>query len=813
MMLDADAKMKRRNEWDKKIGEVKEEVKVMRDEEILMLENISSRRRRRAPTTPLIRRRHYSTMPAYASPTPPKIRQDELLREDIGKDTLETHELPLSDPALDVAGQPDLDGDSSTPGYETSNWVSNDPLRTRAIQRLATKQLAIRFMLRPTLAHNYSGTRMNYAPDFELPKLNTEELLDELNSIRRRINTLKYSESQEILDPLLEDSLWSDSVKLREERQQLDDQLFSLLRLRSREFSSPELLLRICDNLLSTQEPISPTAMSLLIQHFVWSRENDIVTIILRTLLPSRILLSTSVIMSTLNFYNRARDLHGFESFLRRLQGVGGAVNIPKRWTTSRVGNVEVAVPPAPGHPYVFTELICASIKFEQFEKADAWTQIMRQTGYGEDHAVLGTYLRCYAEKSDWEKGAPFLLKAVTFIMSTRSHKDGAIERLIVYMLLLCRACQKPQLLSDIIFAAIESGFQWEPAYNKSDRIPLIQEVLISWRNAAKESTTSTTSDRTTAEKCYSFGTKIGEPIRKAISNNETERGTYFKKLNQELHSNLNYVNYLSESKANVTSRPETSDFGATGERDKSAILDALEDSQASSAAHARGVEPEQFRAEISSLRRELDVLRKLVKQNNNLDASLEDRSNLGLQREQQAAPVDRLPESNHTNSPETTPAQTGDLQAASRGIPLQEDKPSKIHYSQLPESSSSSSPSSSLSNEAKSHIPREEHPSSIAAKSQETLYAPEVRRVTPAIWKAQERTPAISKFQRVTPKIRRVIRQNEVESSAVPPPVLKVEGEQKTTTIRSGHRGVLEILTIEGYRELIRPFSSSSDE
>ncbi|KAK2766920.1 hypothetical protein FQN54_006235 [Arachnomyces sp. PD_36] len=571
MMWDVDAKARRRNELEKKIGEAKEEVKAMQYEEVQLVENILSRRKKTSALQPQ-RRRHYSTAAALNTVDPPSIYRNETKADKIGRD---------DSPAASGSPRPGVvirtvESDSNFDPFmsvdEASNWVSKDPLRARAILRLATKQMVIRFLLRPTIARSYSGTRLDYEPDAKLLKLDTKGLLYELGSIQKRINILKYSISK-VSDPFLQDLSWSTSKILAEERRELDEKLFSILEQNPP--PSSDMLLQICTNLLATEQPISPRTMSVLIYYFVYTHEYDLVSIMLKTMLPAKIRLTESVIKATLHFFNKTRDLYGFEGFMRRLQGIGGPVDIPKLWRTSRVGTVEIPVPPAPGHPTILSQLICTAIKFEQHEKANAWLHVMRRTGYGETNAVLGTYLRYYADKGDWETGAPFLSKAVTFIMSSKAHKDGIIDRLILYMLMFCHSCGKTQVSSAIISAAIESGFDCELAYKEKDSCPSFKEPLDAWRDATKSSPKRPPYYRTTAEKCHSFGTIIAQPIRVAVQ--ETKPPAT---VNSESHS-------LKGEESFSTTTPKTPD-----------------------------PEQQQLRAEVLTLRKELDELRQSMKRN-----------------------------------------------------------------------------------------------------------------------------------------------------------------------------------------------------
>ncbi|KAL2002396.1 hypothetical protein VTN02DRAFT_6862 [Thermoascus thermophilus] len=523
-LADARAKDKRRLEWEKKIAAVKEEVTELVDEEQRILEALASRRRRPALHQPL-QTRFYSTSAGDGRPERPQVEKYSLTGSAQPKPSDDMHvsqaleglSLEPENSLLDYAEKEDEDDCifSETDGDHT--WATGDILRIKAIQTLAVKQLAIRFLLRPVIAHNYSGIPMDYDPDFSLPRLSTQELLAELNVARRRIRALKTSDKEPYED-VAKDIYLREFHQLRAERDGHDDALQEDINLYlSRGMSLPELLLRISNNLLSCKEPDRPRAFQLMIMAFTKTRQNDLVDLILKTVLPHRFELSTPFIVSTLTFFRKSKNLKDFDQFLQMLRGEGYPVNIRSTalYTQKTINGIEVTVPPtSSANPALYGTLIAAALRFDQPERAEAWLQAWRATGFMDDFSTLCAFFKFYGVRKDWEKGLHALMRALAFMASSTSHPEKRIERLIVHMVHFCDTCEQEDVASALINAAVNSGFDWTAAERQWDVDSAFDPAFQRWRNASQSSDGSL-QQRTVWEKCHSFVTIIGEQIKK----------------------------------------------------------------------------------------------------------------------------------------------------------------------------------------------------------------------------------------------------------------------------------------------------------
>ncbi|KAL2362194.1 hypothetical protein RJZ56_004888 [Blastomyces dermatitidis] len=527
VMFDADAKTKRRTELEKKIEAVKEEVEQLRIEELRILNGLAVRRKVRQLPLPL-QRRQYGTVAATATKSSASIEK----YQGVGSFPIERSEYQ-EPPAF--KDRPEMITDvfekgsakKRDPTDENERFqrqydlAGQDVLRERAIQLLAIRQLAIKLLLRPSIAHSYGEVVADYGEEFDHPKFKTQDYLIELHALKRRITRLRFRRD-ESYDDLVKNITIQEQSALQQERQELHNNLQAAFESYNRKnISLQRLLLIASENLLASEEPILAQTVELMITQFTRSKHNDLVKMVIDSLFPNRIRMTPPVIVSAINFFNKTKDLFGFDGLLRLLQGNSFPVNIPVLWETVSVGDVQVAVPPKPRHPFVMSALISASLSFNQPQNADAYLHILRESGYNEGAQVLGSYLRFYTVSPNWRKGGYILLRSVAFIMSTKAHFGNAINRLILYMVAFCNSCGKNELSEAIVKAAVETGIDWRPSYNKRDLRSSVKAALKQWSTAAEHASTDIPASRPLGQRCYDFAKQIEQSIRVTIEYSE----------------------------------------------------------------------------------------------------------------------------------------------------------------------------------------------------------------------------------------------------------------------------------------------------
>ncbi|KAF7158449.1 hypothetical protein CNMCM5623_003452 [Aspergillus felis] len=538
-LADARAKDKRRHEWAEKIAAVKEEVNELVDEEHRLLAAIQARRSRTLSQGAL-QNRSFTTWRSI--PTP---RSDHWLRRNPPRRLVHAAQGPDEDDEElifennefeegtqgklqeMVEDDGDLDDDKTLweDGFFPEDvvvpkWLSDNTIRQKAVRKLAVKQLAIRLLLRESIAHSYSGIAMDHKADFEMPQLNFAELLSELNKIRRRIRLLKISESA-YYDDLAHDFRVRSTQELKMERSKLDDEAARDVALFLRnKMSLQELLLRLANNLLRSVDPDRPYFMKLMILAFTRSMQNDLTDLVLRTLLPHKFPLNSSLIISILTYYKKSKNLKAFDSFLKVLRGEGYPVDLGKLsfYKKMVVNGVEITVPPvASANPVIYTTLITAALRFEQTDRADAWLQAGRKHGFTDDFSTLYAYLKYYAKRSDWENGICTLRRSLAFLTGSTLHSDRHIERLIVHMVQLCDWCGKWDLSDAMISAAIDSGFDWSSATKNQQDIQFGRDPRLHYWQKRVDQTTIEKRSKPVWEKSFAFAKLFGEQLEDLV--------------------------------------------------------------------------------------------------------------------------------------------------------------------------------------------------------------------------------------------------------------------------------------------------------
>lgn len=588
-LADAKVKEKRRLEWEEKIAAVKEEVDRLVDEENRLLQTLAFRHSEFLFGFPNQQRRQYSTSwaaprwigearatseaqnPSVAHPfnidDKAQDRHSNLaeevltLKEDdrsirtSAQQTLRQHfeqrqvtsAFHHENPVKSDTGYTDDDAESPLFDYASNAlsdraelpprpqpdfiWETGDILRIKAIQKLALRQLAYRLLLRPAVARNYSGLPVDYEADLQSLRLGPQELLQYLQNTGKRLWALKFFK-EEPYDDLAPAIDTAQHHLLRQASQTSDAQLKEDVeaylhgRLHIQEF-----LARVARNLLLCGEPDRPRAFQALILAFTKTRQNDLIDLILKALIPHLFHLTTPLINSILTYYRKTRNLRDFDNFLMLLRGESAYhVNIPLLWEKRIINGVEITVPPAPSaNPVLFSTLIAATLRFDQIDRAEAFLQVYRANGFADNFGTLCAFLRFYTLRRRWEEGLQTMLRSLAYMVSSTVHPEKRVERLIVHMVHFCDSCQQAQAAEMLINAAVRSGFDWRAGWRNQDVYSEFDPVLKRWQQAAKEMGEAhiAASQRSVSAKCQEFVHLVRDELTHAQTNlrNNTAHG------------------------------------------------------------------------------------------------------------------------------------------------------------------------------------------------------------------------------------------------------------------------------------------------
>lgn len=504
-LADAQVKDKRRVEWEERIAAVKEEVDVLVGEEQRLISALESRKGRRVVGGTTIQSRSYST-------TVPRFGID--LDHDLDERELVKRSLAEFDNQDDAAVR-QHEADDEPEELRTPIWLAGPSMKEKAIRVLALKQLAIRLMLRPTLAHDYEGLPMKYAGDNDVPRIKPTRLLTELNNLRKRIDFLRENENVNV-DDIMHAFRANPYHVVRQDKFKLDNEVEQITNFYlSGRISLQEYLLRVASNLSRSIEPDRPRAFKIMLLAFTHTRQNDLGLMVLRTLFPNRFRLSSPLIITILNFYRKTKDLLNFDLFLQMLIGGGYPVNLGKmpHFRHKVINGIDLTIPPLDSsNPVLYAALISACLRFDQPERADAYLQAARLTGYMDDYHTLFAYLKFYAIRQDWWNGVNTLKRAIAYMGSTSVHIEKYAERLIFLMVHLCDCCEKSAVSEAIIKAAVESGFDPKLGERQQDIEDEIDPLFERWIGASMMSE-SGNEGLPIGEKCFSFLRTAGDVV------------------------------------------------------------------------------------------------------------------------------------------------------------------------------------------------------------------------------------------------------------------------------------------------------------
>lgn len=371
---------------------------------------------------------------------------------------------------------------------ETPEWLTGDFIRAKAIQRLAVKQLAIRILVRPAIAHSYQGVLKNYNPDPSYPQIHVPNLLFELGAIQRRIRQIKANPNANVDDLMKHINPRSFRTQREDANRDRTVRRNTYLYL-GNNMSLEGYLLHMSDSLLKSQDPDWAFAFTTMITTFTKTRQNDLAALVIRTILPYRFELTSTLILAAINFFRKSKDLKAFDLFLEMLAGKGYPINMGNLsyYKTTRANGLEIVVPPLDSvNIVVYAALIRACLRFDQPQRADAYLLVARASGCTDDASILMAYLEFYAIRKDWSNGRSVLQRTLAFIASTTNQDYDRVPRLILMMTQLCDECGKLEVSEAFIRGAVQHGFSPYLPFRQTDIVSKVDPDCLRWLAAAE---------------------------------------------------------------------------------------------------------------------------------------------------------------------------------------------------------------------------------------------------------------------------------------------------------------------------------------
>lgn len=223
----------------------------------------------------------------------------------------------------------------------------------------------------------------------------------------------------------------------------------------------------------------------------------------------------------------RRKHVQKFDGLMRDLTMSPSPINASK-WTWERANDVQVPVPIS-YNPAILMSLIHCALRFDQPQKAEAWSEILRKTWMDINEPTQRTplqqlftnWMRYYEVQGNWRKGVAWLDAARKWAISIASFDMYSLQRLTVGMLTLCFACGKSQEYEEILSAVIDSGIPAMNPYHyfeRSSRRAISQE----WRLLHDETYRTKVDSRTDREKVEAFQSKLSLITQSLVSDKDS---------------------------------------------------------------------------------------------------------------------------------------------------------------------------------------------------------------------------------------------------------------------------------------------------
>ncbi|KAI9809207.1 MAG: hypothetical protein M1825_002498 [Sarcosagium campestre] len=223
---------------------------------------------------------------------------------------------------------------------------------------------------------------------------------------------------------------------------------------------------KICYNLLVSTTPPNTDTYNLLIITLTRLRRNDLVRLVIRSLLESRITPTDVTISAIVNFYAKTFDKKGLTAFLQPMRGekldlgpgpapgwdenrsfglgfarnpvdvkeqrYGREADMQERMCVKQAGKL---VSLAPRNQVVFGALIACALRFQWVRQAKSWLRDMLRQGYPPNLYILTSLLKACLVTLDW--------RSALVVWDLVNEIDVIDARAYAMMLNICKSCEK----------------------------------------------------------------------------------------------------------------------------------------------------------------------------------------------------------------------------------------------------------------------------------------------------------------------------------------------------------------------------------
>ena len=518
LLADTSWKDKRRKDWAQRIAEIEAETEQIQLRAERTCYSLQSRSLRLGTAQ---QRRQYSV--AVLNPQqeddqdqPLQAIGYELVNVPIGEVDYEPEWFDATSKQMKSSG-----ADSEYGGEDSGSCPADALEMSERLRRL----LAIKLALNLTIYLNTGVSSSKIRRDIRIPDMGDDFKYDlyesqDLKGLLKRMKQLCTSVQQ------LKEALRNGAVPVKNEImntdfKQLQEKICALSeRFQTGSIGMPEFISAYTYAVLKS--PVWPTSKAYLALFRGFARgsslgspSHDLAMQTLFTWEQSKLPIGDHDLFVILSELARRKHVQKFDGLMRDLTMSPSCINVVGKWTWERAGDIQVPVPKS-HHPAILTTLIHCALRFDQPQKAEAWSEILRRSWININDTTQKTplsrlftnWMRYYEVQGNWRKGVAWLDAAQKWAISVASFDMSSLQKLTVGMLSLCFACGKVREYEEILNAAIDSGIPGlnpEHFLEKSARRAICRE-WVTLHNAAYRNRRD---PRTDQEKVQAFQTKV----------------------------------------------------------------------------------------------------------------------------------------------------------------------------------------------------------------------------------------------------------------------------------------------------------------
>jgi len=222
------------------------------------------------------------------------------------------------------------------------------------------------------------------------------------------------------------------------------------------------MLKNLCSVLLLAPSPPDVTTYNLLLTHLTRLRQNELVRMVLESFDECSVRPNEITVTATLSFLTLSNDRKGFRSYVNRLRGRKGGVVLARpniKITAAAEGRLsnrtgKVTQKP-PKNIHVFGALINGILKFSGVKEGIRVYYEMLREGWEPNIPILTAILRRCNLNRDWVGG-------FAVWQHIQESSEYISDRAYLWMLQLCRACNRQEIYDEILRELKSQGVSME---------------------------------------------------------------------------------------------------------------------------------------------------------------------------------------------------------------------------------------------------------------------------------------------------------------------------------------------------------------